>query len=383
MLQSEQHGTAPDGSRLRAVSLSAGFLLTGVATALLGAVLPVLLREWRITDGSGGTLLLLAWGGSTCGALLCRGNLRVIAAAGMALTACAMFALAGINRAAALPLFGFYGLGMGVTMTAINMLSSRQASEPLRRRALMRLNLLWSIGACLSPTLATHALTFTRTSGLFASVGVVFSAVATAIALNKGEPENFAPAEDDQPVAMASAPVMLFAMAALAVGVESAVGGWLTTYASRTAHTELVSISATTAFWAGLLLSRGMHSIGRLQRVHGARFVRGHAVVAVIAAFAILGAPHRSAVFLPSALLAGFGLGPIYPQVLSQVLGTYKPRAIFIVAGVGAAALPWLTGAVSHTAGSLRVGLLVPCVGALLLMVLMLAASRRPRAAKV
>ena len=92
--------------------------------------------------------------------------------------------------------------------------------------------------------------------------------------------------------------------------------------------------------------------------------------MASVATAALLWAPHTAA-FMPSALLAGFGLGPLYPRVLARVVGTYRPREIFIVAGIGAAAVPWLTGSASHAAGSLRAGLVVPCVAAMLLLVLM------------
>jgi fucose permease len=75
------------------VALSIAFLLTGVATAMLGATLPVMLKEWHLTDTSGGNILLLAWVGSTCGALLFRGNLRRASATGLVLTAMAMLPL--------------------------------------------------------------------------------------------------------------------------------------------------------------------------------------------------------------------------------------------------------------------------------------------------
>jgi fucose permease len=104
-----------------------------------------------------------------------------------------------------------------------------------------------------------------------------------------------------------------------------------------------------------------------------------HAAIAALASATLLAAPH-SAAFLPSALLAGFGLGPLYPRVLAMVVGTYKPRAIFIVAGVGSAAMPWLTGTLSHAAGSLGFGMLVPCAGAAALLLMMLS---RPHTAAI
>jgi fucose permease len=369
--------TLAKSPRANHLPLNLAFLLTGVATALLGAALPVMLKEWHLTDTTGGSLLLLAWGGSTCGALLFRGNLRRSSAAGLLVTALSMLALAALDRSAALPLFAFYGLGLGIAMTAITLLSSQGASETARNRIMMRLNLLWSIGACVAPTLATHALTHTRVGSLFTTMGLVFCAAAIAVSFSGKETTANTAADNTSHLKIA--PLALYAVAFLAVGVESAIGGWLTTYAGRTAHTELITISATSAFWVGLLLSRALHSVSTMRWLQSAPALIAHAAIAALASATLLAAPH-SAAFLPSALLAGFGLGPLYPRVLAMVVGTYKPRAIFIVAGVGSAAMPWLTGTLSHAAGSLGFGMLVPCAGAAALLLMMLS---RPHTAAI
>jgi fucose permease len=360
------------------LSLNFAFLLTGAATALLGATLPVILKKYHLTDTTGGSLLLLAWGGSTCGALLFRGNLRRSSAAGLLITAFSMLALAGFSRGVALPLFAFYGLGLGIAMTAITLLSSQGVSESARNRIMMRLNLLWSIGACIAPTLTTHALTHTRIGGLFSAIGLVFCAAAITVLFSGKETQSHAKVEDTSRLTIA--PFAFYAMAFLAVGVESALGGWLTTFANRTAHTELVTISAITAFWVGLLLSRALHSLASLTWLQSQPPLIAHAAIAAMATATLLAAPH-SVAFVPSALLAGLGLGPLYPRVLAMVVGNYKPRAVFIVAGVGSAALPWLTGTLSHAAGSLGLGLLVPCAGAAALLLLMITISAQPHKA--
>jgi len=325
-----------------------------------------------MSDRGGGVLLLLSWGGSTSGALLCRGSLRRSAASGLMLTGVATLVLAVVARRVALPIFAFYGLGLGITMTAITMICSRRSSDATRPREIMRLNLIWSIGACLAPTLATHALRFTRAGGLFASMSIVFSTVAAAVWLRGKDPhDSFSGEGESKSAALRAAPFALYAMAGLAVGVESAIGGWLTTYAGRTAHTEFVSLSATTAFWAGLLLSRALHSIAGLRRLQSGPMLIAHAAITALATATLLAAPETAA-FLPSALLAGFGLGPLYPRVQAMVVAAYKPRPVFIIAGVGAATLPWLTGTLSQATHSLRAGLLLPCLAATTLLALTL-----------
>jgi FHS family glucose/mannose:H+ symporter-like MFS transporter len=288
------------------------------------------------------------------------------------LAAIAMLTLAALDRRAALPVFALYGLGLGIAMTAITMICSRQASENTRRRELMRLNLVWSVGACVSPTLAAHALRLTRAGGLFVSMSLVFGIISAAVWIRgKDARDNFSGEQDSGHKALKAAPLPLYAMAGLAVGIESAMGGWLTTYAGRTAHTEFISLSATIAFWAGLLLSRALHSVKGWRSLHSGPVLVAHTAMVAVATVVLLATPHTAA-FLPSALLAGFGLGPRYPRVQAMVVGTYKPRPVFIIAGLGAAALPWLTGTLSHATGSLRAGLVLPCIAAACLLALML-----------
>jgi MFS transporter, FHS family, glucose/mannose:H+ symporter len=63
---------------------------------------------------------------------------------------------------------------------------------------------------------------------------------------------------------------------------------------------------------------------------------------------------------LPGVFLVGFGLGPVYPLLLAIALQYSEKTPIFFVAGLGSAFLPWLTGIVSSSTASLRLGLLVP-----------------------
>jgi fucose permease len=73
---------------------------------------------------------------------------------------------------------------------------------------------------------------------------------------------------------------------------------------------------------------------------------------------------------LPGVFLVGFGLGPIYPLLLAIALPYSENTTIFFIAGLGSAFLPWLTGVVSSSASSLRVGLLVPSAASVLMLIL-------------
>jgi fucose permease len=100
------------------------------------------------------------------------------------------------------------------------------------------------------------------------------------------------------------------------------------------------------------------------------------------AGLAMLVLTHSPWLLLVCAAACGAGIGPIYPLVLTFALRLFRGRWMFVTAGLGAASLPWFTGMVSRSAGSLRIGLGIP-----LLMLFAMAAAltfgmRRPSGTK-
>lgn len=134
-------------------------------------------------------------------------------------------------------------------------------------------------------------------------------------------------------------------------------------------------MAAPTCLWAGLLLSRLFWSV-RDKWLSEAVVVRGSLVLMTAAAVLLVATTHGVAI-LAAAFLLGFGIGPTYPLLLGWALRYQRGGAIFFVAGVGSACLPWMTGLVSAERGSLRMGLVVPMVGtAVMLLVAMVSPVR-------
>jgi fucose permease len=81
-------------------------------------------------------------------------------------------------------------------------------------------------------------------------------------------------------------------------------------------------------------------------------------------------------------ILAALSLAPLYPLILSFLLartGNHaKLGALFATASLGGAILPWLTGIVSTQFNGLRAGLVVPTVGAALLLFLSATITTKP-----
>ena len=166
--------------------------------------------------------------------------------------------------------------------------------------------------------------------------------------------------------ALPLAPLAFCLFAAASVGLESAVGSWLTTYAGRSHLGVAAAVSANSCFWGGLLLSRALHSLPRAHVLQTRTARAAHIATTGLALACLTLFPNR--ILLPAAgLLCGFGLGPLYPYILSVALPRYRSVAVFVSAGVGAATVPWLTGILSNRYGSLRLGLLASVASFLVL----------------
>jgi len=349
--------------------LYVGFAATGVGVALPGAVLPALAAQWHMNDAASGRLFLMAWIGSSVGALLVRGSLR--RTLGLACIACAVAAIAltWTNGHFAWAWMLLYGCGLGAAMTAISLIRQVQATDVASE--FVRLNLVWAVGALLAPSLAATALAGGNAEHVFLALGAVFALLALwSLSIPKTLSVRAEKGGEAPPWAVfRNVPAGLIVMIALATGIEASAGGWLATYARRGGHHHLAeTIAAPTCLWAGLLLSRLVWSLW-VRRQRPSDVVR--ASVALMAASAVLLLATGSAgLMLVAAFGLGFGLGPTYPLLLAWALRFQRGGAIFFLAGVGSSSLPWLTGVLSSAHGSLRFGLGVPCAGALSMLVL-------------
>jgi FHS family glucose/mannose:H+ symporter-like MFS transporter len=360
---------APAGL-LRTAPLYAGFAATGVGVALPGVLLPALLVQWRLTFEQGGRLFLLAWIGSSLGALLVHHALRTTLLLGSLATAAGSLLLAftsGRSADASIPL---YGLGLGLTMTSITLIR-RQTSHHIGTD-LVRLNLFWAIGACACPSLALRAVTRGNLHPVLCGLALCFACLALWTLFQPRWKSTAATHANPAPWAVfRNVPLGLLLLTTLITGVEASAGGWLATYARRGGHPIADMIAAPTCFWAGLLLSRALWSNSRIRIAH-ATTVRGSLGLMAIASVLLIsgtGGP----LILFAAFLLGFGIGPTYPLLLAWAIRFQPGGAIFFLAGVGSACLPWLTGLVSTRQHSLRMGLIVPTATSILLLAIALA----------
>ena len=355
---------------LSQVILYLGFAATGVGMALPGAVLPALLTRWSLADSQAGLLFFLGWLGSSLGALAVRPSRVSSLAFGAALAALGALGMAYSSRWTCFFSMAVYGLGLGITMTSTSLL---QAARNCDRRGaeLNRLNLVWALGACVSPTLAEHSLRVASARAIFSLLALLFALVCLWILLFEHAPvvEAASTATSKNRWSLAVWPLALVVVMLLPTGIESSMGAWIAAYVQRTQQAIATTVTAGSCFWLGLLLSRTFASTILLLR-RSERLVLKQSLVTVVAGALLLIASKGSLGILPGVFLIGFGLGPVYPLLLAIALQYSDNTAIFFVAGLGSAFFPWLTGVVSTAASSLRTGLLVPLAASVLMLIL-------------
>jgi FHS family glucose/mannose:H+ symporter-like MFS transporter len=347
--------------------LYAAFTATGVALVLPGALLPVLLSRWSLSDQQAGLLFFLFFMGSMSGAVLSRGSLPSSIARGCAAVALGASLLAVASHATAFAAMALFGLGLGIVMTSVSVLVSRRYAAD-RAAHITRLNLLWALGACFGPGFELRGAAAWGAQWMLYAIAAAFVLLGLlALGLVEHVAAEAASAGASWWQQLRRTPAALLLLAPLATGIESAAGGWLATYSRRSGGTLDATIGAVTCFWAGLLLSRLVQSNRRVAAASGRSLLRLSPWLMSVA-LALLVAANGGSLVLVAALLLGLGVGPMYPAVLALVLHRGEGgNAVFVAAGIGASVLPLLTGLVSGWTGSLRFGLCVPLVGALIM----------------
>jgi fucose permease len=91
----------------------------------------------------------------------------------------------------------------------------------------------------------------------------------------------------------------------------------------------------------------------------------------------LLALAHIQLAVAAGALLAGLGVGPLYPLILGLVLDRGEARnLVFLAGGIGSSTLPLLTGIVSDRTGSLTIGLTLPLAASIAMALLAIDATR-------
>lgn len=352
--------------------LGAGFFLTGTGTITLGVLLPLLSQRWGLHDDKAGFLLFAQFMGSTLGAVLTGINRIRSLMIGYGLLVLSAGALAFSGPYTLFLNFFFFGVGLGMVMTATSLLFSDRYGDE-RATQLERLNFAWSLGAMAAPVLLLPFLHGANLGLLF----ILFQALFLLLFLwvlfrERGKtslPRTLAETQS-QPRPSLKFLLPMLVLIVCSVGIETALSGWLTTYSHRADPQSGGKWAfAVSFFMFGIVLSRLVFSTSLLKTVGGQRVLYATLWGTAFSVALLIAGRHIVAIDL-AAGLCGLSIGPVYPLLLSFILERFSRGWIFAVAGIGSAVFPWGGGLLSAHFGSLRYGLIVPCVAALLMAAL-------------
>jgi FHS family glucose/mannose:H+ symporter-like MFS transporter len=365
------------------------FLAAGIATVMLGPLLPALIQRWHIQDAQAGTLFTASFVGQFCGAWFATRNLRASILYGSAISAAGCIAMAWVGFGPAHIAFFCIGLGLGAGLTAGNVIAGT-AVPAARARLIALLNVAWGLGAIACPVLVRLSSSggiqnfFFATATFLAVTSLVSSAIPTPTQPAELIAELSPPAErtSHPRMPLPALPLFIFGAAIfLYIGVENSLGGWLPSYAVRT-NPGLHASSIAIYFWIAELIGRIL--VTALMTLFGEAILYRICLALLIATQVLLcTAAHISATgIITLTVLGALSLAPLYPLIMSFLLartGNHaRLGALFATASFGGATLPWLTGVVSTQFHGLRAGLLVPATGAALLLFLSAVITAKP-----
>jgi MFS transporter, FHS family, glucose/mannose:H+ symporter len=370
------------------------FFLAGIATVLIGQVLPILSTGFALNDLQSGFFFPAQFSGSVLGTLASnsfgRRNKFILATViGCVLMAGGMTMMNLVSFSGCLAGFFVTGLGIGMTLPSVNLLVLEMNPQK-GAAALSLLNFCWGLGAILCKPFVD--MTATKGSIFITTIILVVPLIicASLIILLPREPVSLpsrepAASHDITPVAIWTTAVAwtiaLFNF--VHVGFESGIGGWLTTYAGRVQGDTVVHlISPTFLYFLFFVAGRGIAPLYfRFMSENQVLFLDIGLMLAGM--LLILSANDLTSLSIGAAV-SGFGASSVFPTNLSRftrIFGstaTRRATPLFVLGTLGGASVTWLIGFVSNQAASLWAGMftLLVCVGIVGVIQTVLAARR-------
>jgi MFS transporter, FHS family, glucose/mannose:H+ symporter len=382
-------GSKTDSRWLR-IFLFLGFVVTGVVTTILGPILPVFIARWSLNDAHAGFFFTMQFAGSLAGVglsslLLSWRGYRTALMTGYALMAAGIASLNLGNHHLVLAATAVYGAGFGLVIPGTNLWVGENSGAK-RSSALSLLNLAWSAGSLSCPLLILSGVRTGRLGNLLLGIAAVSSVFMVCFLLLSDsslttrftKPEVAATSRTNSFWIAAALGLLFF----LYVGTENGVSGWAAAFSKRLGGSGVGAWElAPMFFWAGLLAGRLLGPLFFLHLKESHVAISGLATATLGVATLIRADVRISA--LVGVTIAGLGLSTLYPIFISWLSLHYGIRArqvggaMFALAALGGASMPWLVGVVSSRSGSLRVGLLVPLAGCAIMLVLVATTFRK------
>jgi FHS family glucose/mannose:H+ symporter-like MFS transporter len=363
------------------VVLFVGFILSGIATTIIGPMLPVFIRKWSLDDGQAGLFSSVQFlaslvGTGVSGVWMAWRGYRPSLVAGYALIGYGLATLNASTHVNALAATAAFGLGYGLITPGTNLYVA-EAGGTRSASLLSLLNFTWGVGAMACSPLIALALRKNRLPGLLISYAIFGGLLAVALLFTHFDAEKHKESltnTDAAPLRVGrGVTIALAALFFIYVGMETSIGVWSAEYSRRIANgiTNITTL-APMFFYTGLTAGRGLAPLVLLSVSERPLVLAALSLTAVGTAVVIFSTTLK--VTIAGVFLAGLGCASIYPIYIAWLSKWYGARAkriggfLFALASLGGSAGPWLVGTFSKYGGSLRVGFLVPLLSALLMI---------------
>ena len=366
------------------VLLHAIFFLAGIATVFIGPVLPVMINRFSLNDLEAGYIFPAQFAGSVIGTYLTtyfgrRGKFLPAVMIGCFLMATGMLLVNANGFAACLVGFGINGLGVGLTLPAINLIILETA-EGNSAAALSILNFCWGAGAIVCKPFIDQvgdpgsiAFPTLILAVLFTGLGVML-VIAPSQIMDAERRENGLEQADIKIWVMPLA-WMIAAFNFIHVGFETAIGGWLTAYADRTDPSRAADLFSPFVFYFGfLVLGRAIIPLFLRQLSENAVMISS--LVVIFCGLLVTLSAASTTQLSVGAAIAGFGTSTVFPTSISRFGRIFGPGSsrhatpLFLAGTIGGAVVSWLIGFLSNQMASLRLAMYVLVVSVALLLVL-------------
>ena len=378
---------APNPAAAKALTLAAyiSFVPIGIATVLLGPMLPTLSARWSLNYAQAGALFNAQYLASTLavmlsGVLASRWGFRFAIKTGLVLIAVGVFLLLAGPKWLGILCIGAYGTGLGLAVPAANLLVA--AANPNRRSATLNLlNFFWSSGAVACPFLVAAAanshhvplfLAFVASFSLVVAIGI--AAMPSRIVeppSSQSTELKMIPLIRQKVLPLVGQKLVLFLLLAalffLYVGVENGFGGWAASYAKSLGNlSPAVALMTPSFFYAAMMLGRWWAPL-LLRVTSEIRLVQAGLLIAC-GGMAGLVFSRGLAEVASSACAAGFGLSCVYPITISLMSREFGSSSLigslmFVLSNIGGGILPWIVGVASNRFSTIKAGLMVPLLG--------------------
>jgi FHS family glucose/mannose:H+ symporter-like MFS transporter len=373
--------TAPASARTLTNAAYISFIPIGIATVLLGPMLPTLSARWSLNYAQAGALFTAQYLASTCavalsGVLVSRWGFRFAITLGMSLMAVGIAFLLSGPKGFGVLCIAAYGGGLGLAVPAANLLVAA-VNPDLRSATLNTLNFFWSMGAVACPFLVAAAAKSQHIPLFLLCVSVFSLVVVIGISLMRGNFVEPSSPMDKRPVLrMIRRPSRSFLFLAvlffLYVGVENGFGQWMASYVKGLGTMTLaVALATPSIFYSSLMVGRWI-APALLRFIDEVKLVQVGLLLAC-GGMAGLIFSHELPGVAASTSAAGLGLASVYPITISLLSREFGSPGIgslmFVLSNIGGGLLPWLVGISSTRFGTLKAGLLVPLLGCALMYV--------------